>query len=178
MCALSRAEISRRKFAGICIGTAAGAAMLDSVSQAEAQSVSNSIATSTIDQNPIRRRGIGLRALDAARAHRGLTLFSPMDGDGLVYLIDLAGKVVHNWKMPYPPGLYGYLTENGTLFYNGKIPNDTLRPHVGRRAQANWASAAECAGVRQEKCGHIHCVGKGGLSACGYSNSINRLRLR
>ncbi len=142
MCALSRAEISRRKFAGICIGTAAGAAMLDSVSQAEAQSVSNSIATSTIDQNPIRRRGIGLRALDAARAHRGLTLFSPMDGDGLVYLIDLAGKVVHNWKMPYPPGLYGYLTENGTLFYNGKIPNDTFlgkAPFKGGVAlEADW----------------------------------------
>jgi hypothetical protein len=28
--------------------------------------------------------------------------------------------------MPYPPGLYGYLTERGTLFYNGKIPNETF----------------------------------------------------
>jgi hypothetical protein len=31
--------------------------------------------------------------------------------------------------MPYSPGLYGYLTERGTLFYNGKIPNAT---HIGR----------------------------------------------
>ncbi len=28
--------------------------------------------------------------------------------------------------MPYPPGLYGYMTENGTLFYNGKITNETF----------------------------------------------------
>src|SRR6266700_3519502 len=42
-------------------------------------------------------------------------------GDGTVYLIDLHGKVVHTWRMPYPAGQYGYLTEKGTLFYNGKI---------------------------------------------------------
>jgi hypothetical protein len=34
--------------------------------------------------------------------------------------------VTHTWKMPYPPGLYGYLTDKGTLFYDGKIPNDTF----------------------------------------------------
>ena len=28
--------------------------------------------------------------------------------------------------MPYPPGLYGYLTEKGTLVYNGQIPNETF----------------------------------------------------
>ena len=31
--------------------------------------------------------------------------------------------------MPYPPGQSGYLTDRGTLFYNGQIPNDS---HVGR----------------------------------------------
>jgi hypothetical protein len=31
--------------------------------------------------------------------------------------------------MPYPPGLYGYLTQKGTLFYNGQIPNQTF---IGR----------------------------------------------
>ncbi len=141
MAAISR--ISRRKFAGMCIGTAASsAAILDSVSQVGAQSNSNSIASSAIDQNSIRRRGTGLRALDAARAYRGLTLFSPMDGDGVVYLIDLSGKVVHTWKMPYPPGLYGYLTENGTLFYNGKIPSGSFlgkAPYKGGAAlEADW----------------------------------------
>jgi hypothetical protein len=44
-----------------------------------------------------------------------------------VFLIDLEGKVVHNWQMPYPPGNYGYLTERGTLFYNGKTPEDSAR---------------------------------------------------
>jgi hypothetical protein len=50
-------------------------------------------------------------------APTGLTLFSPMEGEGMVYLIDLTGKAVHTWKMPYPPGLYGYLTEKGTLSF-------------------------------------------------------------
>jgi hypothetical protein len=80
----------------------------------------------TVDQNPIRRRGTGLRGLDPLRASAGFTLFAPLNGGGTVYLIDLTGKVVHTWRMPYPPGSYGYLTDRGTLLYNGKIPNDTF----------------------------------------------------
>ena len=83
-------------------------------------------AASTVDQNPIRRRGVGLRGLDPSRASAGFTLFAPMRGDGTVYLVDLHGKVVHMWRMPYPPGLYGYLSERGTLFYNGQIPQETF----------------------------------------------------
>jgi hypothetical protein len=67
-----------------------------------------------------------------------------MDGGGIVYLISLEGKVAHTWKMPYPPGLYGYLTERGTLFYNGKIPNETFlgkAPFKGGAAlEADWGS--------------------------------------
>jgi outer membrane protein assembly factor BamB len=48
-----------------------------------------------------------------------------MIGDGTVFLTDLNGKIVHTWRMPYP-SIYGYLTETGTLFYNGKILNDTF----------------------------------------------------
>jgi predicted Rdx family selenoprotein len=33
--------------------------------------------------------------------------------------------VVHSWHMPYLPGQYGYLTERGTLFYNGKTVDDS-----------------------------------------------------
>jgi hypothetical protein len=99
-------------------------------------------AKTAIDQNTIRRRGVGLRALDSARASAGLTLFAPMMGDGTVYLISLNGKIVHTWRMPYPPGMYGYLTETGTLFYNGKIPNDTFlgkTPFKGGAAlEADW----------------------------------------
>jgi outer membrane protein assembly factor BamB len=98
-------------------------------------------ARTPVDQNTVRRRGVGLRGLDAARASAGLTLFAPMLGDGSVYLIDLLGKVVHTWRMPYPPG-YGYLTESGTLFYNGKVPNDTFLGraafHDGVALEADW----------------------------------------
>ncbi len=139
-----RANITRRNFAGMCIGVAAASGTaFDSVSQGRgAQSISSSTAKTAIDQNPIRRRGTGFRALDASRASPGLTLFSPIEGDGMVYLIDLTGKIVHTWKMPHPPGLYGYLTDKGTLFYNGKIPNDTFlgkAPFKGGAAlEADW----------------------------------------
>jgi len=60
----------------------------------------------------------------------------------MVYLIDIQGNVMHSWKMPYPPGNYGYLTENGTLFYNGQIPNDSFigkSPFMGGAAmEADW----------------------------------------
>jgi hypothetical protein len=49
-----------------------------------------------------------------------------MNGNGTVHLIDLNGKIEHQWHMAYPPGQYRYLTENGALFYNGKIPNETF----------------------------------------------------
>src|SRR5713101_7705899 len=140
----SRGKTTRRDFAGMCIGAAAaGGLAFRPVSQLRgAQPISNSTRRGVIDQNPIRRRGTGLRALDPARASPGLTLFSPIEADGIVYLIDLAGEVVHTWKMPYPPGLYGYLTDKGTLFYNGKIPNDTFlgkAPFKGGAAlEADW----------------------------------------
>src|SRR5215472_8251251 len=44
--------------------------------------------------------------------------------------------------MPYPPGMYGYLTDRGTLFYNGKISNATWlgqTPFKGGAAlEADW----------------------------------------
>jgi outer membrane protein assembly factor BamB len=123
--------MTRREFA--FRAGALGAAMVPSVAFG---------AQTAIDQNTIRRRGVGLRGLDAARASGGLTLFAPMMGDGTVYLISLNGKIVHTWRMPYPPGMYGYLTETGTLFYNGKIPNDTFlgkTPFKGGAAlEADW----------------------------------------
>lgn len=126
---------TRRVFVGASIGALGGAALF-SPSTGSAQS------NSAVDQNPIRRRGTGLRALNSAKASPGFTLFSPLEGDGTVYLIDLQGNVVHTWKMPYPPGLYGYLTDKGTLFYNGKLDNDTILgrtpPHGGVALEADW----------------------------------------
>jgi hypothetical protein len=80
-----------------------------------------------VEQNNLKRSTMGLRALNPERACPGFTLFAPQTGGGKVYLIDLEGKPVHTWQMPYPPGNYGYLTERGTLFYNGKVAEDSSR---------------------------------------------------
>jgi hypothetical protein len=97
-----------------------------------------------VEQSKLKRAGIGLRALDRERACPGFTLFAPQSGGGTVFLIDLEGNVVHSWRMLYPPGNYGYLTEGGTLFYNGKTVEDSARfiskqPWKGGAAlEAGW----------------------------------------
>ncbi len=85
------------------------------------------ISVQRVDQNTIRRRGTGLRALDHYRLFPGYTLFTPLTGQGKVYLIDLKGRIVHEWTLPYPPGPYGYLLPNGNLLYNGKLPESSTR---------------------------------------------------
>lgn len=81
----------------------------------------------TVEQIKAKRAGIGLRAYDCEQTFPGLTLFAPQSGGGKVYLIDLHGKIVHTWQMPYPPGNSGYLTDKGTLFFNGKIVEHSER---------------------------------------------------
>jgi hypothetical protein len=81
----------------------------------------------TVDQQKIRRARTGLIAHDPALAQPGYTLFAPMFGDGTVWLIDMEGNPVHSWKLPYRPGLYGYLLDNGHLFYGGKVMEDLER---------------------------------------------------
>ena len=95
----------------------------------------------SVEQNKLKRSGLGLRAYDPAQAWNGYTLFAPSAGT-TVYLIDMEGTVVHTWAMPYRPGLYGYLTDQGTLFYSGQIPNDSFigrTPfHGGAVLEADW----------------------------------------
>ncbi|HLX42917.1 MAG TPA: aryl-sulfate sulfotransferase [Bryobacteraceae bacterium] len=135
-------EVSRRQFivaagAGLLVGGGAVAAYQTMKSSALA-----SPASPGIDPNTIRRRGVGFRGYDPQRASPGFTLFAPSTGGGMVYLIDIQGNVTHTWKMPYPPGLYGYLTEKGTLLYNGQIPNETFlgkSPFMGGAVmEADW----------------------------------------
>jgi len=124
-------DVSRRAFVKLAAALPCAAAELAPAEGATGSS--QPPAPSPVDQNPIRRRGVGLRGLDAARAWPGLTLFAPA-GLTETFLIDLHGTVVHSWKMPYRPGLYGYLTDRGTLFYNGQIPNETFlgkQPFMG-----------------------------------------------
>jgi hypothetical protein len=123
------ASMTRRQlFQTAGVGLSAGAVAQPAA--AETPQAASGPATSGIDPLTIRRRGTGLRGWDKARAFRGFTLFTPLPTTNkTVYLIDMEGNAVHRWEMPYPPGLYGYLTERGTLFYNGKIPNPT---HLGQ----------------------------------------------
>jgi len=91
-----------------------------------------------IEPFTIKRRGVGLRGYDPDRAFTGFTLFSPLSTTNkTVYLIDMLGNVAHSWDMPYPPGQSGYLTERGTLFYNGQIPNES---HVGKATYRGGAA--------------------------------------
>jgi hypothetical protein len=84
-------------------------------------------AVAAIEQNTLKRRGVGLIASDPERASPGFTLFAPHFVENKsVYLIDHAGNILHTWDMPYPPALSGYLTERGTLFYNGRTPEENF----------------------------------------------------
>ena len=79
----------------------------------------------TIDGQTRRRSTrTGLTALDRDRACPGYVLYAPMSGPGDVYILNLNGEEVHHWRMPDPPGLYGYLLPNGNLFYSGKLRDD------------------------------------------------------
>jgi len=89
--------------------------------------IGGSQAMPELEQNTLKRRGVGLRACEPKRAFAGFTLFAPHFVESrTVYLIDLQGEVVHAWNMPYPPGLSGYLTERGTLFFNGRTSEQSF----------------------------------------------------
>jgi len=106
--------------------------------EAYAQQPSGPAAPAGIEPNTIKRRGVGFRGYDPEHASPGFTLFAPTaTTNKTVYLIDLQGTIVHTWQMPYSPGLYGYLTDRGTLFYNGQIPSST---HVGQAPYAGGAA--------------------------------------
>ena len=91
-------------------------------------------APTAVEQNTLKRRGVGLRACDRERACPGYTLFAPCFAQNrTVFLIDLQGEVVHTWTMPYAPGLGGYLTGRGTLVYNGRTSEDGFFRSKGER---------------------------------------------
>jgi hypothetical protein len=118
------------QLAGAAASGILGAKMSGFAIPTAAQEASVSSAQPPIERLTIRRRGVGLRGYDPERAFTGFTLFSPLSSSNkTVYLVDMLGNVVHTWTMPYPPGQSGYLTERGTLFYNGQIPNES---HVGQ----------------------------------------------
>ena len=62
---------------------------------------------------------LGLTIHNPIKAYQGYTLFAPLDGAD-AYLLDMQGAVVHRWHLPYRPGDYGYLLENGNLLVGGR----------------------------------------------------------
>ena len=96
-----------------------------------------------VEQNALKRRGVGLVASDPERAFPQFTLFAPLFVENRnVYLIDLGSNIAHTWEMPYSPGLSGYLTERGTLFYNGRTPESSFLNRFpfkgGSVLEADW----------------------------------------
>jgi hypothetical protein len=101
---------------------------------------------SRVDQQRVRRARTGLIAHDPSRALAGYTLFTPMFGDGVVYLVDMDGAVVHTWRLPHRPGPYGYLLDDGRLFYNGKIEDGVKRFPAWERFKAGAALEVDWTG--------------------------------
>jgi hypothetical protein len=129
-------KLTRRHLIRVA-GASGALGSLTIAGRAEAQ---QSLAPSqtAIEPLTVKRRGVGFHGYDPARAFAGFTLFAPPslvnDTAHTVYLVDMLGEVAHAWKMPYAG--WGYLTDRGTLFYNGRIPNDS---RVGR---ANYRAGA------------------------------------
>lgn len=99
-----------------------------------------------VDQQRIRRSRTGLIAHAPGRAFQGYTLFTPIFGGGTVYLLDMHGEVVHTWRLPYRPGLYGYLLDDGHLFYSGKVMEDLERFEAWPRFKAGAALEVDWSG--------------------------------
>ena len=78
-----------------------------------------------IDQLKTRRLvRTGITAYDKELACPGYVLFSPLYGH-TTYLMALDGTFVHQWEHEHVPGLSGYVTPQGTLFYSAKVRDST-----------------------------------------------------
>src|ERR671923_1504651 len=98
-------DLPRRRLLQLGGGLAAGLLTVGGIARAQSPSpVGVPSAAPSIEPNTIKRRGTGLRGYDAQRAAPGFTLFTPLLGGGLVYLVDMQGTLVHTWQLPYPPG--------------------------------------------------------------------------
>src|SRR5262245_64543459 len=74
-------------------------------------------------------RGVVLRTAEACP---GYTLVSPFSNT-TTYLLDLDGRVVHQWESAYHPGLSPYLLDDGRLLRGIQVPSP-LPIEAGGRA--------------------------------------------
>jgi hypothetical protein len=83
-------------------------------------------------------RQLGLTIYKPDKAFHGYTLFAPMRGTS-AYLIDMQGAIVHRWQLPYRPGDYGYLLDNGHLLVSGQTgKGPTLGGRGGIVMEMDW----------------------------------------
>ncbi len=75
-----------------------------------------------MDQNTLRRRGTGLIGVDDDQTFGGYTLYAPLTSPGIVHLVDIEGREVHRWELPYRPGRHARILPGGTLAFNGALP--------------------------------------------------------
>ncbi|KAG9565448.1 hypothetical protein KCU71_g10176, partial [Aureobasidium melanogenum] len=74
-----------------------------------------------MEQNTLKRRGVGLTGLDREQSFGGYTLYCPLTSD-IAYLIDIEGKQIHSWKLP------GRIGRDARILPNGNLAVNTLRP--------------------------------------------------
>ena len=84
----------------------------------------------------------GVMLYDSRRAYSGVTLFVPLEGTG-AWLIDMLGRRVNHWEIPYQPVCDAKLLPNGKLLYAGRIPESPLIDLEGSGGvllEASWDS--------------------------------------
>ena len=67
----------------------------------------------------LQRRRVGLTALDRSKTAGGYTLYARQTGGGTVDMVDIEGRIAHQWNMPVRPGRDAVILPNGNLGYNG-----------------------------------------------------------
>ena len=72
-----------------------------------------------------RTRIKGLVFSDSRRSYHGLTLYTPVQGRGVV-IVDLLGKPVHRWELPYEANGTACLLPKGNLLYGAKTEDASL----------------------------------------------------
>jgi hypothetical protein len=70
-------------------------------------------------------RPLGVTHYQPSEAYHGFTLFNTI-GDSIVYLIDMQGRVVHTWRLPYAT-FYSYLLDDGRLLASARPGEPTVR---------------------------------------------------
>jgi len=62
----------------------------------------------------------GLTIYEPTKAYDGYNFFCPF-GTKDCWLMDMEGRFVHHWRVPYSPGGHGFLEPSGNVLYAGKL---------------------------------------------------------